>query len=281
MARAAPHGYDAAMDWTKAYSNVDAIPGAADYPPRWEAEAAAFRAAHASRARFDQPSGPRQRQRFDLFLPGDTPTGLAIFVHGGYWMKFGKDWFSPLAGGALARGWAVAVPGYTLCPEVRIADITAEIGQAITAAASQIPGPIALAGHSAGGHLVTRMVCRDSPLDPGIRTRIAHVVSISGVHDLRPLIETAMNEGLRLELAEAAVESPALNTPLPGTSLTCWVGADELPEFVRQNALLANIWTGLGARTRCVEDPARHHFNVIDGLTDPRSPLTAAWLGEE
>jgi len=68
--------------------------------------------------------------------------------------------------------------------------------------------------------------------------------------------------------------------PLEGARLTCWVGADERPEFVRQNALLANIWTGLGAETRVVEEPGRHHFDVIEGLTDPGSPLMRAWMDD-
>ena len=30
---------------------------------------------------------------------------------------------------------------------------------------------------------------------------------------------------------------------------------------------------GLGAATECVIDPGRHHFDVIEGLADPASPL--------
>ena len=57
----------------------------------------------------------------------------------------------------------------------------------------------------------------------------------------------ALNADLKLDEAEAFAESPALLRPIDGVRLTCWVGAGERAEFVRQNALLANIWTGLGA----------------------------------
>jgi hypothetical protein len=70
-----------------------------------------------------------------------------------------------------------------------------------------------------------------------------------------------------------------LREPRTGVPLTCWVGAAELPEFRRQNALLANIWTGCGVATRAVEEPDRHHFDVIDGLSEPKSPLIEALLG--
>ncbi len=59
------------------------------------------------------------------------------------------------------------------------------------------------------------------------------------------------------------------------------MGAGERAEFVRQNALLANIWTGLGALTCAVEEPDRHHFNIIDGLTDPDHPMVRELLGSD
>ncbi|MEM7464051.1 MAG: alpha/beta hydrolase, partial [Pseudomonadota bacterium] len=94
-----------------------------------------------------------------------------------------------------------------------------------------------------------------------------------GVHDLRPLLQLEINDVLKIESTDAAAESPALNTPLPGTKLICWVGAGERSEFIRQNALLANIWKGLGATTFVVEEPDRHHMNVVDGLADPASAM--------
>jgi hypothetical protein len=59
----------------------------------------------------------------------------------------------------------------------------------------------------------------------------------------------------------------------------CWVGGAERAEFRRQNALLANIWLGLGATTEAVEEPDRHHFDIVDGLADPAHPMVAALLG--
>jgi acetyl esterase/lipase len=270
------------MDWNDAYNNRGHIPDADSFPPRWAAEAAAFRAraVEAGRARLDIPYGTHSRERLDLFLPQGMAQGMVVFVHGGYWRAFGKSDWSHLAAGALARGWAVAMPGYTLCPHIRVAGITREIGTAITAAARQLGGPIRLAGHSAGGHLVTRMQCQDAPLPDAVADRLAGVISISGVHDLRPLLHTAINDDLRLDIAEAAAESPALLRPREDVALTCWVGAAERPEFRRQNALLANIWTGCGVATRAVEEPGRHHFNVIEGLMAPNSPLMQAVLGK-
>lgn len=265
-------------DWNDAYANGAHIEGAADFPPRWAEKAAAFRAAQGDSAKLDLPYGAAERQKFDLFSPAAEAKGLCIFVHGGFWRAFDKSRWSHLAAGPLAHGWAVAMPSYTLAPEARISEITQEIGAAITSAAATTSGPIRLSGHSAGGHLVTRMLCEDAPLTAEVAQRIVNTVSLSGLHDLRPLLRTDMNADFRMDAEEAARESAALLTPRQGTRVTCWVGADERPEFVRQNALLANIWTGLCAETKNVEEGGKHHFDVIDGLEDPHSALCRALL---
>ena len=265
--------------WDEAYENGAFIPGASDYPPRWAREAQAFRNHLGALAELDIGYGDAPRERFDLFQPDGHPMGLVVFVHGGYWKAFDKSSWSHLAAGPLARGWAVAMPGYTLCPDARIAEITRQIGRAVTEAAGRVDGPIRLVGHSAGGHLVSRMGCLGAPIAADAQARIARIVSLSGLHDLRPLARTTMNDILRLDEAEARTESPALLDPLPSLDLFAWVGSDERPEFLRQNRLLATVWAGLAARLRAVEEPGRHHFDVIAGLEEVDSPLTEALCG--
>jgi acetyl esterase/lipase len=269
-------------DWSDAYTNGAHIAGGERWPAAWIEPAQTFRNSldASGRARLDLAYDDGPRNRFDLFLPQGAPRGLVVFVHGGYWQALDKSYWSHLAAGPLAHGYAVAMPSYTLCPEIRIGGIVKEVGTAIAAAAAMVPGPIMLSGHSAGGHLVSRMASATSPLARAVRDRVRHVVSISGVHDLRPLMRTAMNENLRIDEAEALAESPALLRPIDNIRLTCWVGGAERAEFVRQNALLANIWTGLGAETAAVVEPDRHHFSVIDGLANPAHALTRTLLAE-
>ncbi len=254
-------------DWDDAYANSDHVPGADALFEAWPGRAAALRAD--ADCQLDIAYGDGERERFDLFQPEGSAKGLFVFVHGGYWMALDKSFWSHLAAGPLSADWAVAMPSYTLCPDIRISGITQQIGAAVSRAAGMVDGPIVLAGHSAGGHLVSRMGCRDAPLADGVAARVTRIVSISGVHDLRPLLRTKINETLRIDAEEADRESPALLSPREGLSVDCVVGGDERPEFVRQNALLANVWTGLGAATREFVVPGRHHFDIIDGLCDP------------
>lgn len=267
-------------DWDDAYANVPNIPGGEAYPGRWAEEAGEFRSSgNFSKAELKTAYGPGDRNWYDLYMPDGDPRGTLVFVHGGYWMRFSPDEFSHFAASALANGWSVAMPCYTLCPDIGIAGITSEIGNAVSHIASVTQGPIVLSGHSAGGHLVTRMVCKDTPLAPGVIQRIERVMSISGAHDLRPLLAAPQNDVLKMDGAMAAAESPALHWPVSDTELICWVGGGERAEFLRQNALLANVWLGLGAATQCIEEPDRHHFSVIEGLRHANSPIARALLG--
>ena len=263
-------------DWDDAYANGKYFAGAQDCISSWGEKAPAYRAELAASGclKADISYGLGNRQKFDLFMPLIRPLGLAVFVHGGYWHSFCKDDWSHLARGAVDRGWAMAIVGYDLCPNVRIRQISQQVESGIRAASAVVDGPIRLAGHSAGGHLVTRLVCSDIPAMP----RVQKALSISGIHDLRPLLHTSMNSVLRIDMTEAQQESPALRTPHSGIAVTTWVGANERPEFIRQSKLLANVWTGCDIETKCVEETGTNHFTLIDGLEDAQSALMSEFL---
>lgn len=268
--------YTTTAEWDDAYTNGAYIENGDTYPQRWAADARAFRARIDAEGRFrgDIPYGPHVRNRFDLFLPRGAALGLVVFVHGGYWLRFDKSSWSHLAAGPLEHGLAVAMPSYVLCPQARIAEITQQVGAAITVASAEIPGLIHLAGHSAGGHLVSRMASDTSPLGPDVFERVRKIVSISGVHDLHPLMHTTMNETLRIDAAEAAAESPALLRPRNGADITFWVGADERPEFLRQTALMKRAWSA-----PTIVEQGLNHFTVVEGMADRNHPLVETLLG--
>ncbi|GAA6180415.1 alpha/beta hydrolase [Shimia sp. NS0008-38b] len=253
------------MDWDDAYANAAYISGAADFPPRWAKEAAAYRLE--TNAEVDVPYGDGDRLKFDLIRPESTPKGLLVFVHGGYWLRFDKSYWSQFARAAVVHGWAVALPSYELAPKVRISEITQQIAAAVNAAAEVVAGPILLAGHSAGGHLVARMMC-EGVLPEGVAGRITRVVPISPVSDLRPLMKTSMNADLKLDDAECDAESPMLLPARNGIEVTVLVGAQERPVFLDQARWLADAWG-----CDMIVAGGKHHFDVIDAFADPDSDM--------
>lgn len=260
-------------DPSLAYENGAFIAGAQAYPARWAASAEALRQRLGARARCGLRYGDALRQTLDLFVPeAAQPAGLLVFIHGGYWKALDPSIWSHLAAGALARGWAVAMPGYTLAPAARIHQITDEVEAAISHAARMLEGPIVVTGHSAGGHLSARMACTERT--PDWADRLARVVPISPVAELAPLMQTAMNAELRIDAIEAAAESPARLHKRASVACTVWVGGQERPAFLWQARTLSENWD-----CSWHVAPGRHHFNVIDDLEDPDSPLVQTLLG--
>jgi len=106
-------------------------------------------------------------------------------------------------------------------------------------------------------------------------------VSISGVHDLRPLTLFSFNADFRLDDAEAARLSPILARPATDAPVVVAVGADETAEFVRQAQLLWEAWPANrppGAAGPMLI-PERNHFSVVADYADAQSALTRATLG--
>jgi len=256
------------VDWDDAYANAKYIPNGSEYPTQWRSDADVFRQMMSvlGRARLGVMYGHGTREVVDVFLPDGMPKGVLVFVHGGYWRMFEGSLWSHFAQGALDSGWVVAIPTYDLCPRVRIPDITRQVAQAVSVIAREYDGPIRLTGHSAGGHLVSRMLAPDV-LPGDVLARVDACVPISPVSDLRPLLKTLMNQDFKLDDTSAADESPVLQ-PKPSVPVSVWVGGDERPVFLDQAQWLADAWD-----CPCVVDAGTHHFDVIDGLLDADSPL--------
>lgn len=263
---------NATLDVDRSYANGAFIPGSEKLPGLWEQLAGEYRRALKGRAKLSIPYGAAPRQQFDLFLPEKPPVGLMMFVHGGYWLESGRESWSHLAAGAVGRGWACAMPSYTLAPDARIAEMTSEIALAIKAAASMVEGPVVVTGHSAGGHLAARMGCSDMP--KGVGERVVRVVPISPIADLAPIALTRMNNALHLTEAEIASESPARLTLRPTCKAHVWVGMMERPAFLWQARLLSEEWD-----CPWTPMPGRNHFSVLDDLTQPGSALTSVLVG--
>jgi arylformamidase len=268
----------------RGYNNRAAVP---DHP-RWLARCAELSAsARAALApSLDLRYGPGPKETLDLFLPAGRARGTYVFLHGGYWRALDKSDFSFVAGPFVARGCAVAVPNYDLCPDVSIATIVQQCRRAVAwlvrdgAAHGAPPDRVVVGGHSAGGHLAAMLFATDWAALGIARDPVAGAVSLSGVHDLAPLVHFSYNVDLRLDDAEAARLSPVHLSPRSRAPILLAVGADETAEFLRQTGILWDAWPEnrpAGARAPLIV-PARHHFSVVVDYADPASELTRATL---
>jgi arylformamidase len=230
--------------------------------------------------------GPGPKETLDLFAPTSLPRATFVFLHGGYWRALDKSDFSFVAPSFVARGIAVAVVNYDLCPTVSIRDIVGQCRRALCwlvhagAAHGANRERIVIAGHSAGGHLAAMLFATDWGAEGLARNPLAGGVSLSGVHDLAPLVLFSHNVDLKLDDAEAAQLSPVNLVPRTNAPLLIAAGADETAEFLRQSRLLWDAWPA--CRPRGAASPlfvgARDHFGVVADYGSPDSELTRRTL---
>ena len=260
------------------YSARSAVPEHPQIFARWRADSALWRDHEAPAPWLDLACGERRRQRIDLFHPdGTSPAPLHVFFHGGYWQSMERSDFSFVARGLNRRGIAVAVVGYSLCPDVSLATIIDEARSAVAwlhARRAELrldDGALQVSGHSAGGHLAA-MLAATPPADIGGAT-IDWIAPVSGVFELEPLVHTALNEALQLDVHTARALSPLGAEPVRPIAVDAWVGARESEEFHRQSEAFIEQWQAAGATAALNRSEDRHHFSVLDALYAPDGTL--------
>ncbi len=243
-----------------------------------------FRSRAAKFADFDQSYGPNIRNKLDLFWPGtnapDKTAPIVMFIHGGYWQRLDRAAFSHMALGLNAKGVAVAIPSYTLCPDINISGIIDEIRRACIVLWKTYGRNITVCGHSAGGHLAACMLATNwNRIHNSLPINLVEsALSISGVFDLAPLLETSHNNALKLTKEEAKTASPYNWIIEHDLRFDAWVGENESSEFIRQSSSQAQRWRMMGANTRYHEIPGANHFTAIEPLTDANSLMVKRLL---
>ena len=271
--------------WLEAqYNNRARVPAFAGQLVRWQQASKLVREKTA--AQLDLPYGSGAGETLDVFPAPRPGAPVLVFIHGGYWRSLDKSDFSFIAPAFNAAGAAVVVPNYALCPAVGIEHIALQMTQAVAWAwrhAAEFGADatrIGLVGHSAGGHLAAMLTCcrwKDVAPDlPALPVQAA--LSVSGLYDLEPLRQVASVQA-DLQLTPAAVRrlSPAFFPRPKGSKLYAAVGLDESEEFLRQNALIRDVW-GPTAVPVCETLPGRNHFSVVEDLADAKSRLHALAL---
>ena len=236
--------------------------------------------------RLDLPYGTGEGETLDLF-PTDQPNApVLVYIHGGYWRALDKRDHSFVAPPFVEAGAVVVLPNHALCPAVSVDHIVLQMVRALVWVYRNVarfggdPGRIVVAGHSAGGHLATMLLCcRWAEVEADLPARLVRsALSVSGVFDLEPLRHAPFLAGdLRLTRASARRLSPAY-FPAPAGPLCAVVGGDESEEFLRQHRLMANAW-GRTAMPVCETVPGFHHMDVLGQLAEPKARTHQLGLG--
>lgn len=281
-------GYDrAGLDGQ--YNNRLLVPDYATYFARWtkDSEAARQRLA-GDGAVLDIAYGPDKLETLDLF-PAKAPAGakppVLVFIHGGYWRALDKSDFSFTALPYVDAGITYVVVNYPLIPAATIDTIGNSIMSAISWLYWNIgeydadPARLYVSGHSAGGQLAPLALAQDWAALGLPDELVKGAVAISGLYDLEAIRRCYLDEGMNLDDGAVRRNSPLYQIPhadrLVGPLLLC-VGAEESPEFRRQQADFAAAWSQTQRPARVVPAPGANHFSVVDQMCDPSAALFRA-----
>lgn len=228
--------------------------------------------------------------------PGETPVPVVVMLHGGFWRtEFDRAHTGPMASDLAARGFLVCVPEYRRVGRpgdawpVLFDDVAAATDHVMPLVADAVGSGrldrdrVALAGHSAGGHLALWTAGRhrlpeDSPWRRPAPLHVRGVVSLAGVCDLASssawhlgddAVDALLGGPTAAYPERYAVTNPAELLPL-GVPVTLVHGTadDRVPvEISREYAARARE---AGDTVELRELSGHDHFAVID-------PLSTAW----
>lgn len=252
------HLFDSAIN--AEYMPSQRIPDAAAYFDTWARNSAALREAHPPQ---ELAYGPGEHEKIDVFTP-PNPRATLLFIHGGYWLAFYKDHFSYVAAPLLTAGLRVAITSYDLAPGVNLSHIVGQVRQATAMLSHAFPGPLIVAGHSAGGHLAA-MMHATAWAEFGLpRVEITGGIGISGLYDLGPLRHTELQPDLQLGQDDIKALSPIHQTPTTRAPFIVAVGELESASFHAQSIALSHAWPGVASAPHILS--GRHHFTAPDDL---------------
>ncbi|XP_064616315.1 kynurenine formamidase-like [Liolophura sinensis] len=149
--------------------------------------------------------GDRSGQKLQIFgaktLPSDAP--ILVYIHGGYWQELSMELSSFMVTPLFKAGCIVIPIGYDLAPTVSMTEIVSQVkkavGYVLHMAKRRESRGVYLCGHSAGGHLAAMMLAVNWIEEIMVSSSlIKGAMLVSGIYDVRPLVETYINKPLQM-----------------------------------------------------------------------------------
>jgi arylformamidase len=256
----------------------------------WAANAAEIQARIIARSRdvaaqmppHSRRYGPADAQFVDIFAPTDAfGAPVFILIHGGAWRLSMREAFYSPAPSIVAAGCILAVVGFECLPAISMLQMAEQVRQAIIWIATEIgafggnTGNLHLVGHSSGAHLAAVALTSDLG---AVTASVRGGTLISGLYDLEPVMLSSRRHYIDLSSEEAETLSPIRRLSGFSGVGSVWWGSYESPEFRRQSQLFANALHGAGKLNQSCMIAGRNHFEMLEELDDPNSPLIAAMV---
>ncbi|UUT34703.1 alpha/beta hydrolase [Microbacterium elymi] len=238
--------------------------------------------------RRDEPYGPLDRQRLDLFMPASgEPTGIVIFVHGGAFVAGskhteGSPYHDNIGAWCAANSRAAVTMNYRLAPGAPWPAAAEDIDLVVAWCRARLRHdqallPVHLAGTSSGAvHIASYLV--GGPGWERSEELPASAAFFSGVYDLRAFgVERVAPYfgGEPAFLHGATLAQRLVETPVPMLfAIGEWDTPDANVQFARAIGAFADAGLPL---PRLVRARAANHFTLVNAIGTPADDLSPSW----
>lgn len=260
----APESFDATVEEYRQRSRetVDGLDGFAD-------------------VRFD----PDSTERLDVWGVGGALRPVFVAIHGGYWRALSRHHTAFMAGMLADAGIATVAVDYGLAPHTPLEEIVRQVRAAVAwvyhhgAEHGLDRNRIVVGGSSAGGHLTATTMVSGWQAEFGIPDDVVRAaMPISGLFDIRPLVNSFANEWLGLDDSRASALSPMLQTDRVGPRAVVAVAEHDGVGFLEQSRKFHEAWARR-SESELLVVPDRNHYDIFLDLAEPDSALGRALLG--
>lgn len=233
------------------------------------------------------PGADPDRHRLDVYRPcGLSGYPVVLFAHGGGWRSGDKDLYAPLGEAFAKEGIGVVVCNYRLSPGARHPAHAEDVAGAFAWTHSHIgefggrPDNLFLAGHSAGGHLVSLLATDPRYLNAENRSPsdIRGVVAISGVYVILP-VGPLFRPAFGGDLAGCAAASPLTHVRGGHPPFLIAYAADDYPHLDTLAGAMHGALRQAGSPAELIRCADRDHISIITGLVEDTDPLNRAVRG--
>jgi arylformamidase len=211
--------------------------------------------------------GPTPPEKLDIYGTGKK---AFVFVHGGAWRRQSSREQGFLAEPVIDAGAAYVALNFALLPTATMPEMVGQVCRALEWVKKNLSDDIVLCGHSSGGHLGACALTRLGFL--------RRAMLVSGVYDVLPVRLSSRNDYVRLDERLEHEYSPIRHVAKIKCPVTVGWAEKESAEFLRQSQEFAIALKAAGKLGEALEGKNLNHFEILETMADPRSPLGRAAL---
>ena len=211
--------------------------------------------------------GPTPPETLDIYGSGKK---ALVFVHGGAWRRQSSREQGFLAEPIVQAGAACVALNFANLPTVTMAEMAGQVRRGVEWVYRNISRDVVLCGHSSGAHLAACALIENH--------LVRKAIVISGIYDLMPVRLSARNDYVRLDERMEHEYSPIRHIDKIKCPVTVGWAEKESAEFLRQSKEFAGALKKAGKLAEYLAGENLNHFEIIETMAAPRSPLGRAAL---